>query len=599
MRVATVTKTNWQREYLATGIGIGLSSTALHLLQSRYLRSRGDGTHESPGELFRRVARAVAQAELAWATPQVAALWEERFFKLLCELKFLPNSPTLMNAGTAAHQLSACFVLPIEDSLESILSTLKLSALIQQSGGGTGFNFSKLREKGAPLQSTSGLSSGPVSFLKIFDAVTDHIRQGGKRRGANMGILNVDHPDILEFIQSKSEQHQLRNFNLSVGIRDAFMDAVARNGVWNLVHPGSGTVAQTVNARDLWNAITDSAWQGGDPGLIFLDAINQVNPTPASGLIDATNPCGEVPLLPFESCNLASINLIRFVSPENHSFQWEDLGKTVAEVIRFLDDVIEVNRYLSPDIEAVARGNRKIGLGVMGWAEALSLLEIPYDSEQAVQLGGQLMHYISYQSRNASRQLADERGAFKNWPSSIYYPGLPLRHAACNSIAPTGSISVIANTSSSIEPFFALASRRRHVLENETWQEINPVLIHFLSAHHLDKADVMASIRETGTLQNVPNLPPGVSDIFKTALEIAPNWHLEHQLAFQKFTDNAVSKTINLPETATRADISHVYERAWKSRLKGITVYRYNSRSEQVLYQGFSSGLRGCNVCSR
>lgn len=592
-------KAKWQVDYFSAGRFGGLSPNALRLLEGRYLRTREDGQSETPEQLFRRVAHSIAQAELAWGNTRDAQFWEARFFGEMSELKFLPNSPTLMNAGTSANQLSACFVLPVEDSLEGILSTLKLSALIQQSGGGTGFNFSKLRERGAPLGVTSGTSSGPVSFIEIFDATTDHIRQGGKRRGANIGILNVDHPDILAFINCKSGQNRLPNFNLSVGVRDAFMQAVERRESWNLVHPKNGTIASRVDAQELWNAMIESAWQHGDPGLIFLDAINEANPTPAIGSIEATNPCGEVPLLPYESCNLGSVNLSRFVSIEDRSLQWPLLEQTVTCAIRFLDNVIEANRYLSPEIEAITRGNRKIGLGVMGWAEALSLLEIPYDSAPAVKLAGEVMQFIAGHCRRASQKLAAGRGVFRNWPTSRFYPGLPLRHATCTSIAPTGSISVIANTSSSIEPFFAMAAHRAHILESETWQEINPVLMHYLAFHHLDSPEVISHIKETGTLQGLANLPPDAEQIFKTALDISPQWHLAHQRAFQHYTDNAVSKTVNLPQHATREDIARVYENAWRLKLKGITVYRYNSKPQQVLYQGVGEAHEPCQVCGR
>lgn len=575
---------------------VQLSHNALRVLESRYLRKDEAGHLETPEELFRRVAHEVSQAERVWGSPRYSQFWEEHFFELLSSLKFLPNSPTLMNAGARSSQLSACFVLPIEDSLENIFSTLKLAALIQQSGGGTGFNFSNLRAKNTFLQSTQGTSSGPVSFMKIFDAATEHVKQGGKRRGANMGILNINHPDIEEFIKCKTGEQSLRNFNVSIGISDDFMKAAARGENWQLVHPNTKAVAKKVNARKLWDHIVESAWQSGDPGLLFLDAINDCNPTPALGKIESTNPCGEVPLLPYESCNLGSLNLSAFVSSEK-TFDWSSLEQSINTAVRFLDNVIEVNHCLSPEIKKIALGNRKIGLGVMGWAEALCLLEIPYDSEEAVQLAEQLMKFIADKSKTTSISLAKERGVFKNWINSIYYPHTPIRNATRTSIAPTGSISLIADTSPSIEPFFAMAFQRFHVLKEETLQEMNKNLLNYLKVHEIDSREVVNAIVKSGMLKDVVSLSPHEKAIFKTALEINPTWHLKHQLAFQKFTDNAVSKTINLAEEATCDDVSSIYEKAWRLKLKGITVFRYNSKSKQVMYQGIGSDIKNCKVC--
>lgn len=578
-----------------------LSHNALRVLESRYLLRDGSGSlAETPQQLFQRVAKAVAQAELTWGTLEQAEKWEEIFFKVIHRLDFLPNSPTLMNAGRPAQQLSACFVLPVEDSLEDIFSILKLSALIQQSGGGTGFNFSHLRPKGDPLDHFPGDASGPVAFMKIFDTTTEHIKQGGKRRGANMGILNIGHPDIEEFVESKSTEGNFRNFNISIGMTDAFMEAMLRGDEWPLIHPNTGMVMKKIDASKLWNSIIANAWGSGDPGLIFLDAINATNPTPILGKIEATNPCGEVPLLPYESCNLGSVNLSKFVT-HAHSrsphFDWNALEHTIAIAVRFLDNVIEVNHYLSPEIKALALGNRKIGLGVMGWAEALSQLGIPYASAQAVALAEQLMQFIAEKSRLASARLAKQRGTFPNWRKSSYYPNMPLRNATRTSIAPTGTISIIADTSSSIEPFFALAYQRHHVLQEETLSEINKGLLSYLAMHGQDGTDILMRIMQTGTLENVTTLSQEVKSLFKTAHEIAPDWHLKHQIAFQKYTDNAVSKTVNLPEGATRSDIEHIYLTAWREQLKGITIFRNNSRGSQVMKRGIQSEVRGCKLC--
>lgn len=574
-----------------------LSHNAYRVLESRYLRRDDAGLLESPEQLFRRVASGVAQAETNWGSFSDAQFWEERFYEILSSLRFLPNSPTLMNMGLSSGQLSACFVLPVEDSLENIFSTLRLAALIQQSGGGTGFNFSRLRAKCTILRGTQGTTSGPLSFLKIFDSTTGQIKEGGKRRGANIGILNVDHPDIEEFIESKSDGQLLNNFNISIGITDAFMHAVIQDNYWELVHPHNQAVARKVRARKLWDSIVRYAWQCGDPGLIFLDTINRFNPTPGLGKIESTNPCGEVPLLPFESCNLGSLNLPSFVLPAAKSFDWDSLEEAIQTAVRFLDNAIEVNRYFSPDILNASVGNRKIGLGVMGWAEALSFLEIPYDSQRAIELAEQLMEFISEKSKAASIGLAEKRGVFKNWANSIYYPHTPIRNATRTAIAPTGSISIIADTSSSIEPFFALAYQRLHVLEDETLTELNKSLLSYLHNHHIESQEIVNAIAKTGTLRSAPSLSGKEKRIFKTALEITPDWHLRHQVAFQKFTDNAVSKTINLPEEATPENVSGIYEKAWRLELKGITVFRNQSKSKETMRQGLVNDSRSCKVC--
>lgn len=577
-----------------------LADNALKVLHRRYLRrdEKGNVT-ETPDELFRRVAKAIAAAELSWGNSNDAKEWEEKFYSIMSELLFLPNSPTLMNAGTVAHQLSACFVLPVEDNMNAIFTALKQTALIQQSGGGTGFNFSHLRPKDDPVSVTGGTASGPVSFMKIFDAATEHIKQGGKRRGANMGILNVDHPDIEEFISAKREQGVLNNFNISVGISDAFMQAVSVNAEWDLLHPNSKKTIKRIHAVKLWDDIAESAWLTGDPGLIFTDTINASNPTPALGKIESTNPCGEVPLLPYEPCNLGSINLSKFTKRNNntHEMDWKMLEEIIPAAIRFLDNVIEVNDYIIPEIKEMACGNRKIGLGVMGWAELLILLGIPYDSDEAVQLAEKVMQFIRDKGLDASKELAKERGPFPNWEKSIYYPHSRIRNATRTSIAPTGTISIIADTSSSIEPLFAIAFRRYHVLNEEELVSVNRLFTDHLKTHHLYSEEMMNRVIKEGVAKNIRELPLAVKNIFKTALDISPSWHLRHQLAFQHFTDNAVSKTINLPETATRENIADIYRSAWENKAKGITIFRYNSKGKQVMWQGTRSGIRSCKVC--
>lgn len=580
---------------------VHLSENSLKILERRYLQRdlKGNLT-ETPDQLFHRVSNAVAAAELTWGNQKDAGYWAEQFYKVLSDLHFLPNSPTLMNAGTSRNQLSACFVLPVEDDLNSIFSTLKNAALIQQSGGGTGFNFSHLRPGGDMVSDLSGTASGPVSFMKIFDEATEHVKQGGKRRGANMGILNISHPDIEKFIAVKREAGVLRNFNISVGITDAFMQTLAKNGTWPLINPNQKTVAKKINARRLWQEIIDSAWQTGDPGLVFLDTINYQNPTPELGTIESTNPCGEVPLLPYESCNLGSINLPKMTKNENGQIRidWDKLAGTIAVAIRFLDNVIEVNNYIIEDIKKMTEGNRKIGLGVMGWAELLILLEIPYDTDDAVILAKKLMSFIREKAFETSVLLAQTRGVFPNWSKSIYYPDMPIRNATRTSIAPTGTISIIADTSPSIEPLFALAFHRQHVLNDESLFSINDLFIQYLKTHELHDEKILELVMESGAIQNIPQIPEKVKRIFKTALEIKPEWHLRHQLAFQEFTDNAVSKTINLPQNASTDDVEKIYSTAWKEKAKGITIFRDHSTEKQVIHQGIRSGSIACKVCT-
>lgn len=553
---------------------------------------------ETPEQLFKRVACAVAGAEVKWGGASKAAEWADNFYTAMSRLQFLPNSPTLMNAGTPQGQLSACFVLPVEDSLDSIFSTLKQAALIQKSGGGTGFNFSHIRPRNDMVATTGGVASGPVSFMKVFNTATEQIKQGGKRRGANMGILNIDHPDIEEFISCKQKEGAFTSFNISVGIPDAFLLALEQEKDWALRHPGTKEVVRLVKAKQLWDAIVTNAWQTGDPGLIFLDTINTANPTPSLGLIEATNPCGEVPLLPYEACNLGSINLGAFVLREHTvgSIDWQRLAATIRMAVRFLDDVIDINHYPLDDIRLLVEGNRKIGLGVMGWADLLSLLEIPYDTEKALRLADQLIHFVQQVSLEESGRLAEERGFFPNWPKSIFYPALPLRNATRISIAPTGTISIITGASSSIEPLFALAYHRQGP-DGEQLEFFHAPFKEYLRTHQLLTEDILREVAIQGHAGQLLGLPARVKEIFKTALEISPEWHLRHQAVFQRYTDNAVSKTVNLPETACRDDVSRIYKMAWQQKLKGITIFRNNCRC-QVLHKGIRTGPQGCKVCA-
>lgn len=568
-----------------------LTANARIVLESRYLRRDEQGRLiETPEQMLERVALATAEAELYWGQAKDVQQTASLFFDLMNEKLFLPNSPTLMNAGTPLSQLSACFVLPVEDDMAAIFHTLELAALIQQSGGGTGFNFSHLRPEGSYVSSTGGTASGPVAFMKIFNAATEGIKQGGKRRGANMGILNINHPDILTFIDAKRDAHQLNNFNISVGIRNDFFKALETGKNYTLHFSGvhGKTIEREIPAADLWHKLVHAAWATGDPGLIFLDTIQQFNPTPGIGTIEATNPCGEVPLLPYESCNLGSINLSRMLQKTgNQDWQvdWEKLRRTVHLAVRFLDNVIEMNRYLHPELKRMATGNRKIGLGVMGWAEMLIRMGIPYDSQEALQFGSQLMQFIQHEAQIASALLAAQRGSFPFIIQS-QFSGQQRRNATLTSIAPTGTISLIAGTSSSIEPLFAIAYKREHVLNNQTLFEINPAALEILSRQQHFSEQMLDEIILKGSVQHIRQLPESVKRLLKTSLEIDYTYHIAHQVSFQRYTDNAVSKTINMPASATVADVEKAYRMAWQQGAKGITIFRYGSKPEQVLHAG-------------
>lgn len=551
---------------------------AIKVMQERYLLKDDEGRIiETPTQMFRRVARAVASAE------KNKEKYEELFFEMMKNLEFLPNSPTLMNAGTDLGQLSACFVLPIDDSLESIFTTLRQTALIQQSGGGTGFNFSHIRPRGDIVKSTKGVASGPVSFIKIYDATTETIKQGGKRRGANMAILDISHPDILEFITSKQKERQLSNFNISVGVNDKFFEALEKNGDFNLINPHTKKIVSKLKAKDLFEAICHMAWSTGDPGMVFIDEINRKNQVPGMGKIESTNPCGEVPLFNYESCNLGSINLTKFV--RDNKIDWEKLKSTVHLSVRFLDDIISVNKYPFPELKKVADSNRRIGLGVMGFAEMLILLNIPYDSNEAVKTAEKLMQFINKEAHLASQHLGKEKGNFPNFHISIWKNKVKsMRNCALTTIAPTGTISIIAGCSSGIEPLFAIAYMRE-VLSGKHLFEVNKIFQSMALKKGFYSDELMQKIALHGNLKKT-NLPEKIKSLFKTALEIDYKQHIRIQAAFQKYTDNAVSKTINLPYNAKIKDIKNAYLLAYKSKCKGITIYRYGSKQEQVLYLG-------------
>jgi len=560
-----------------------LSANAEHVLAARYLRRDATGHPvEDFAGLCARVAAAVAQAEAVFgARPEPVA---ERFEALLRERVFLPNSPALMNAGTPGGQLAACFVLPVADNLESIFEAAKRMAVIHQSGGGTGFSFSQIRPAGDLVQGSPGVASGPISFLGVFDAATGVIRQGGRRRGANMGVLRVDHPDVLDFVRAKSQPDRITNFNLSVGVTDAFLDAATRGGSFDLVNPRDAKVVRSIDAAALLDEISACAWAGGDPGVLFLDTIAGDNPTPAAGPLEATNPCGELPLLANESCNLGSLRLDAFVGSEG--IDWPGLEAAVDTAVRFLDDVVEVSRYPFPEIASATRANRKIGLGVMGFADLLVDLGIPYDSPEAARLAGDLMARIRARAEQASEELARERGVFPGFEGSLpAQRGRRLRNATVTSIAPTGTLSILADCSSGIEPYFALAFTR-HVLDGERLPETNARLERALEAAGADAPALLARVRRTGSVRGVDGVPEAIQRIFQTAADIAPEAHLEIQQAFQQHIDNAVSKTINLPAAATREDVRAIYLSAWRRGLKGVTVFREGSKGAAVLVRG-------------
>ncbi len=571
-----------------------LTERAKTVLGIRYLLKNEKGEIvEIPEQLFHRVASYVAKAEELYGGKP--SDWISKFQELISSLRFLPNSPALMNAGKPKAQLAACFVLPIEDSIVSIFKTLKDAALILQSGGGTGFNFSSLRPKGDVVRSTGGVASGPVSFMKIFDKASDIIKQGGARRGANMGILRVDHPDILEFIRIKRTE-SLNNFNISVAITDSFMEALFKDDYFPLINPRSREVLRNVKAKEIFNEIIESAWETGDPGVIFIDTINRSNPTPHIGQIDSTNPCGEQPLLSYEACILGSLNLSKYVKEGKIDFKM--LKQDVKIATRFLDDAIDVTHYPVPEVEKMHKGNRKIGLGIMGWADCLVELGIPYNHKKAFALAEQIMQFISKNSHKASHELAQERGVFPNFKSSVWdKKGIPMRNATTTTIAPTGTISIIADCSSGIEPYFLLAYKQR-ILDTE-FEIINKYLLEIAQKQGFYSEDFINQLRQKGTLRGMKGIPLKIKRLFKTAIEITPEEHIEMQAAFQKYTDNAVSKTINLPQRIKKEDVAKIFLLAYKKGLKGITIFRYGSKKGTLLKISDAYVAECCEVKGR
>jgi len=566
-----------------------LTENARTVLERRYLKKDAAGNVcESPEDMFRRVAGHIAQAEKNYDEKADVQKFEDLFYSLMAEFRFLPNSPTLMNAGRSLGQLAACFVLPVEDSIDGIFDAVKNAATIHKSGGGTGFSFSRLRSANSKVGSTGGVASGPVSFMKIFNTATEQIKQGGTRRGANMAVLRVDHPDIMTFIACKNNKKELNNFNISVGVTDQFMAAVAQKEEYDLIDPHSGKKTARLNAAAVYNELIKQAWGTGDPGIIFIDEINRFNSTPGLGEIESTNPCGEQPLLPMEACNLGSINLTRFITgtktKNKPEVDFEKLRDTIHLAVRFLDNTIDMSKYPMDEINEMVKGNRKIGLGIMGFADLLYMLDTPYDSEEALALAERIMSFVQTESHKASCDLAKVRGVFPNFDLSIFKDkkDQQMRNATTTTIAPTGTLSIIAACSSGIEPAFAL-SYVRTVMDNDRLIEVNPVFKRLAIEKDFYSDALMGVIAENGTVKGNLNVPSDLQKVFVTAHDIKPEHHIKMQAAFQQYTDNAVSKTVNLPHEATETDVRFIYDQAFKLKCKGVTIYRDGSKDNQVL----------------